>query len=423
MNDSIISFGRKAVQVQCVEEFLDLERLEGHSNRFNTLDSLIGTFLIRSIQGERVVEMLPRKDQELSVTLHGLHPEHRAFVEENYRLDHQQLHGAWFLPSEVSLRTGTINFSANFQQYARFASSITWEEHGKVLLGSSADALLVWALLEPLFDALFEPFTLRGRLTGNKSREDQIKSWDAIDMLFEALAIEVSNELAVIRYGGGWHKLRSQDQTTAKQHLLAALAQQIEPTTATRYRAYCFHSLLKYYYQKANPDGQVKRKHALTKPLERVIAGYFVGDWLAFLKYIGEEPHPDEQIVTALPKTQLHIGGATRATEVAMQMGIPVAEVERMMSSYWQQSESKSPVEQRVDFLKHYWQIFDEIHARQKVGMRPLWGLVEDNHSFSFFYHDPNQPYVPRLYLQLLPSETLSRIENLWGTMMSSRWP
>ncbi len=37
-----------------------------------------------------------------------------------------------------------------------------------------------------------------------------------------------------------------------------------------------------------------------------------------------------------------------------------------------------APLEQRVAVLKRYWNIFDEIHARQKAGMKPLWGLVEE---------------------------------------------
>ncbi|MFL5704029.1 MAG: hypothetical protein ACJ8AG_14515 [Ktedonobacteraceae bacterium] len=419
----MISFGRKALQAGSIAAFLDLEHKEDRSSGFNTVDALVGTLLVRSFQGERVVKMISRQEHGYSVVVNGLSTKQRAFVEDTYRLDHQQSRGAWFLPTEVSLRTGTINFPANVQQFPRFANSITLDEHGKVTLANDADALLAWALLEPLFDALFEPFTLRGRLAGSTSQEDQLKSWYAIDALFDALGLEISDELAVMRYGGGWHKLQSQEQVAAKQRLLAALARHIEPATATRYRAYCFRSLLKYYYKKADRDGRVKRKQALTKSLEPSIAGYFGGDWLAFLEYIGEEPHPDEQIVTALPKTRLHVSGVSRAAEVADRMGVPVAEVERMMAAYWQQADGVSPVEQRVDFLRRYWVIFDEIHARQAVGMQSLWGLVEDHRPFDFYYHDPNLPYQPRLYLQLLPRAVLAEIERLWGTMMLPRWP
>ncbi len=418
-----MSFGRKALQAGSMKATLDLERVEGRRSRFDVIDALVGELLVRSLRGERVVEMTPGKDQACSIVTNGIRADYRAFVDNTFRLDRQQSRGAWFLPIEASLRPGTINFSANFLSSARFASTITWEEHCKASLEKTADALLVWALLEPLFDALFEPFILRGRLAGNKSREDQLKRWRAIDSLYQALGFEVAPELAVMRYGGGWHKLRSQEQVAAKQRLLAALAHQVEPEMAARYRAHCLRALLEHYYKKADADGRAKRKQALTKPLERTLSAYFGGDWLAFLEYIGEEPHPDEQIVTALPKTRLHVGGGSRAAEIAEQMGLPAAEVERMVAAYWQQTDGESPVEQRVNALTRYWLVFDEIHAQQAVGMPPLWGLVEDHRPFDFYYHDPNLPFQPRLYLQLLPRTMLNEVERLWGTMVLPRWP
>jgi hypothetical protein len=192
---------------------------------------------------------------------------------------------------------------------------------------------------------------------------------------------------------------------------------------ATYYRIHCLHTLLEHYYKKADADGCAKRKQTLTKLLGRTISAYFGGDWLAFLAYIGEKPHPDEQIVTALPKPRLHVGGVSRAAEVAEQMGLPATEVERMMAAYWQQSDGGSPIEKRVDVLMRYWRFFDEIHTKQAAGMPPLWGLVEDHRSFDFYYHDPNQPYQPRLYLQLLPETMLTEVEQLWGATMLPRWP
>jgi hypothetical protein len=423
VNNITISFGRKVLQTESVEAALGLERLADLSSRFDVVDALVCELLIRSFRGERVVEMTTGKDQEPSLVVNGLRANYRAFVDGTFHLKNQQSRGAWFLPTETSLRPGIINFPANFQRTARFAGNLSWEEHCKASLESTADALLVWALLEPLFEALFEPFLLRGRLAGNKPREDQLKRWQAIDSLYQALGLEVAQELAVMRYGGGWQKLRSQEQVAAKQRLLAALVRQVRPIMAARYRAYCLRALLEHYYKKADAGGRARRKQALTKALERTISAYFGGDWLAFLDYIGEEPHPDEQIVTALPQTRLHVGGAKRAAEVAEQMGLPVTEVERMMAAYWQQTDSSSPVEQRVDALTCYWGVFDQIHARQATGMPPLWGLVEDHRPFDFYYHDPNLPYRPRLYLQLLPRDILTAVERLWGTTMLPRWP
>ena len=206
MNENNLSFGRRALQGLSTERIFDLEQAEGRSKRFDAIDSLVGELLVRSLRGEHILEMIPGKDQERSLVISGLSTTNRTFIDDTYRLDRQQARGAWFLPAEVSLRAGIIHFPANFQTSARFAGNITWEEHSKVELGKTADTLFVWALLEPLFDALFEPFLLRGRLVGNKSREDQLKRWSAVDLLFQTLGLEVSQELAVMRYGGGWHR-------------------------------------------------------------------------------------------------------------------------------------------------------------------------------------------------------------------------
>lgn len=83
-----------------------------------------------------------------------------------------------------------------------------------------------------------------------------------------------------------------------------------------------------------------------------------------------------------------------------------------------------SPVEQRVAVMKQYWHAFDEIHARQQTGMKPLWGLVEDSFRFDFEHRfRASEPYQYQLYLQLLPPTMLTEIEQLWGTTMLPRWP
>src|SRR6266487_3735462 len=109
-----MSFGRKALQAGSMKATLDLERVEGRRSRFDVIDALVGELLVRSLRGERVVEMTPGKDQACSIVTNGIRADYRAFVDNTFRLDRQQSRGAWFLPIEASLRLGTINFSANF---------------------------------------------------------------------------------------------------------------------------------------------------------------------------------------------------------------------------------------------------------------------------------------------------------------------
>jgi hypothetical protein len=70
-----------------------------------------------------------------------------------------------------------------------------------------------------------------------------------------------------------------------------------------------------------------------------------------FLTYLGERPHPDEQIVTALPETRLFVGGSARAQVVAQQMGLPVAEVAQVAEAFWQHAGGHSPIEERTAAL------------------------------------------------------------------------
>jgi hypothetical protein len=422
MSPNLEPFGRRANQTGLIAELLVMETAEARSEPFHQLDKIIGELLVRSLKGERIATIAQDHLNVNTVTIHRLSDDSQSFLTATFGLEHQQLRGAWFLPESANLRVGIMSLPWAFREHDRFPMGIALEEHGKVLLKSSADTVFVWAVLEPLFDALFLPFELRGNLSGTLAREEMRQRWMAIDTFYQSLGFRVEDELSVMRCGGGWHRLRAAEQLEAKQRLLEALARQVQPQMASCYRAFRVRELINGYYKKAKRDGQVKRKQALTKALAPSLAGFFSGDWLAFLSYLGEKPHPEEQIITALPETRPFVGGASRATEVAALQGISAQEIKRIAAAYWQQSSGQSPVEQRVDTLKRYWSVFDEIHTRQAVGMQPLWGLVED-YRFLNFNETVRSPYQPQLYQTCLPSDLLNEIEQLWGTVMLVKFP
>jgi hypothetical protein len=418
------SFGRRALLTGSAAALMELENSENRSGRFSEIDSLVGDLIVRSLRGERILTM---KQDELyvnSVTIEGLGREHREFLNEAFGLERQQSRGAWFLPERVNIGGGVANFSHYFQETPRFAHAVASSEGGRVLLKSSPDAIFLWAVLEPLFEELALPFELRGRLSGTLSNEEHALAWSGVDEFFRELGFPVLEELSLLRHGGGWHRLKSAaEQVEAKRQLLAALAREANPSMGARYRARAILPLLGQYYKKAKADGRVKRKQALTKAFHPLLAGFFGGDWLALVDYLGEEPHPEEQIVTALPKTTLKVGGASRAAEIAAKQGISAEEVQKIAAALWQQSAGASPVEERVAVLRRYWQSFDEIHERQRPGMRPLWGLVEESASIDLREPDSDSPYQPKLYLELLSRELIADIERLWGTVMLTKWP
>lgn len=418
------SFGRRALQTESAAALLELERAEGRGERFSGLDSLIGDLIVRSLRGERVLTM---KQDELyvnSVAVEGLGRGQRKFLDEAFGLERQQSRGAWFLPERANVGGGVANLSHYFMETPRFAHAAASSEGGRVLLKSSPDAIFLWAVLEPLFEELARPFELRGRLSGTLPNEEHALAWKGVDEFFRGLGFPELEEMSVLRHGGGWHRLKgAAEQVEAKRRLLAALAREADPSTGARYRARAVLPLVGQYYKKAKADGRVKRKQALTKAFQPLLAGFFGGDWLALVDYLGEEPHPEEQIVTALPKTTLKVGGASRAAEIAAKQGIPAEEVRKIAAALWQQSAGASPVEERVAVLRRYWQAFDELHGRQRPGMRPLWGLVEESASVDLREPDPDSPYQAKLYLELLPRELVADIERLWGTVMLTKWP
>ncbi|BCL83773.1 hypothetical protein ccbrp13_62380 [Ktedonobacteria bacterium brp13] len=86
--------------------------------------------------------------------------------------------------------------------------------------------------------------------------------------------------------------------------------------------------------------------------------------------------------------------------------------------------QQSTEVSNRIAVLRLYWLYLDGIHARQKAGMKPLWGLVEDYAHFNFTPRSQNQtPYQAQIYKKLLPTHLLTEIDQLWGTKLLARWP
>jgi hypothetical protein len=418
MNENQL-FGRRASTLPDSGSLIELEAREGKTALFADADALVGDVAVRALRGEPTVNAEP-------VSIVGLERRLEGVLDDLFAVAKQHSRGAWFLPEEASLKVGLVNLPSTFARHPRFATGLAWEERARVLLADSPTAVLLWAVLEPLFQQLFVPFELRGRLAGKKSREDQLTAWASMDAIVSALGFDVESELAIMRYGGGWGRLRAAEQLEAKQRLLAAFAGQANEQLAARYRAHRLQALMARYYSKAK-DGQARRKQVLTRPLEKTLAGFFGGDWLRLLQYLEETPHPEEEIAAAIPETKLFLGSTKSPAAVAAQMGVPTAEVERALSTYWATAGSRaagstSPVEERVGALKMFWPHFDEIHSRQTPGMRSLWGLVEEGRHVQIRWDGPDV-YNPRLYGRLLPSELVGEIERLWASTMLPRWP
>ena len=392
------SFGA-AIAKATPAEVLAAETTSDRSDRFADLDNFIATLLQRAFAGHRLLDLTygSRGVRTDTVAITGLDAAHRVLLDDRYRLDRQEARGAWYLPQETTLKVGLCNLPAHFATQPRFAVAAARDEAIKVSLRTCPDALAVWALLIPMFSDLLAPIDVRTATGQAKPADQQRQAWTAIDATYAALGLEVDAELRVMRHGGGWGRLRLTDQVLAMQILIAALAQQVSVNTARRWRARATLGLVAAYYRKAR-SGPPLARSVLTAAHQQRLSGVFGGDWLAFLNYLGEPPNPAEQITTALPEPRLYVTTASQTATVAVEHGLPIDEVERMLAAYLGQTAGSSPVEERVAAMRRWWGEFDALHAQQRPGMIPLWGLVDEG----LVALDNERAPAPYLYRQLL---------------------
>lgn len=417
---SDLAFGRRVLEIESAAELIDLEQTYERADVFKEIDVVISGLIVRALRGERVVA-LTRTDRGDALRLVNIPDALRDAVRHAFELEGQQSRGAWFLPEVVPIKARTLVFGAMFRESPRYAHTLAADEKGRVALTGNPDAMVVWSVLEPFADTLLEPIFMRVDESGLLTREEFLARWTEIVTAFVDLGLSLHAELHPYAWGGGWGRFSAEEQLAAKGRLLAAMSSQVDASTVRRFRARATKALVTQYYAKAK-DGRAKRKQVITKPLVRWLAGFFGGDWLALVRYLGEQPHDEERVATALPEAKVIVGGKGKAAEIAAKRGIPVEEAERILETFWKDAGGNSPVLERVGALRSFWQVFDEVHARQERGMPPLWGLIEDG-GWVALDTESGSAYQPALFRRLLPPALIATIEKLWGTTVLTKWP
>ncbi len=443
MADREEGFGRSASRATEPRELLEAEAAHGRDEGFVGLDALVGRLALRSLSGEvpfRVegIDDTRGTGRMATLRLSGLADEERRLLDDLFSLEKQQARGSWSSQAKIDGRLGRLHFPHHLREYSRFFhESVESDAYRSILSEASPEALLAHTVMEPMFASLYEPFVLRsGRAfppsfddspeRAEKSRERRWARWREVDTFFSALDLGVEPEFSALRPGGGWSRLRAAEQLSAKVTLAEAIrrgAERAGPTwLGARYRAFRLLPLLRRYYAKANKDGRVLRRRALTREFEATLSGFFGGDWLALLNYLGEDPHPDEHVATALPETKLYLGRSQEATATLGAEGVSEEQLRLIAASLF--GGETSPVERRLSTLTGYWKAFDLLHARQESGMESLWGLLEDDPGFVLFRaEDDDSPHREGLYRSALPGDLLDEIDELWGSAMSPREP
>jgi hypothetical protein len=417
------SFGKQFLSCVVPSQALELEKTHSRNEKFAMLDNLISELAVRSLRGECIVSMSDDEIRGGSIRIHNLSSVQSEFIRENFDFARQRERGNWTLPEKTNIDVGWLNLTHYFGDFSYFPLNAAASEACRVELQKSPEAVFLWSVFSPFMEKLLYPIELRSSLVGAHDLEKLKSIWEDLDDFYSGIGISGVEEMNVFRFRGGWSKLSNRsDQLEAKKKLLAGLSSKITPLTGAFYRLYALRSLIEQYYKKAKSDGIVKRKQVITKAFQPYLSGYFGGDWLALVQYLGERPHPDEQIVTALPKPQIYAGGAEKAKEIAQQQGISADEMEKVAAALWQKPSGASPIEERTACLKKYWEVFDELHARQKPGMKSLWGLIDEAGRIDF--EAPRDDiFHPGLYLELFPNDLILDIERLWGTTMLNKYP
>lgn len=415
--------GRALAAAPDADQFLILEREFGLADSFSGIDAALARIVQRGVAGLPTVDYRPGDRGGFgSANLADRSPEDTALIREHYQLGVQQGRGAWFLPEEATLAVGLANTASFAAEINRFFWNAVRDTNVKVDFCEPSDALLIWSAAIPLFECLYRPFALRADTGKIKDAAAQVSAWAAAEEQYSALGLRIDGAFAAMRFGGRWSRLSLDEQLQCRRQLLDELATPSALEVAVNWRVNSTRKLVDAFYKKAKQGTPLASK-VLARALQREFTAVFAGDWLTFLRYLGETPNASEQITTALPETRLYVPDSGQTTEVAATSGVPLDDVEEILTSYLGQDRVVSPVHERVATIRSWWPIFDEVHARQRSGMTTLWGFVDDG------LVDPVAGGVidaraePGLFRRLLPANLASEIEHLWDGTTLPKFP
>src|SRR5687767_10345781 len=111
------TFGRQILGLS-PDAVLAAERASGIAPPFPEIDAITTELVIAAFAGNRVA-VTEEREKRSDLELPPLTGEERAAVAHVFTLPAQQARGAWFLPEETAVRTGTANLPYHFSKYAR----------------------------------------------------------------------------------------------------------------------------------------------------------------------------------------------------------------------------------------------------------------------------------------------------------------
>lgn len=413
--------GHLLLKSKSIHEALELDT--GHGlDGLNDQDRLLAKLLERCFAGERVAHLEPA-NKPRALSFPDMSASDHALLGERYGLSQQQARGAWYHPEKAPLNVGLLNLPFYYRNQQRFPMNAVMDERVSLPL-DSAEAIAVWASLEPLLERLFKPILFFGPEAAKLPADKRAQAWQGVlrDLVGLGIASGPLDEFA----GAAWWKQSASEMHERK----LAYLEQFETLSAIEFvRAFRLmqaQGLLKRFYAKRRTHSAT-RQNVLTKQLERALSGTFAGDWNEFLTYIGEPPEAGDHVQTVLPEPVLVPGVSADAIRIAQDLGLPLEQVQEVSAALFPEAAGSNPIADRVNVVREVWHEFLRVHARQVSGNPSLWGLV---HQFERV--DVVAAVTPERaerfgmaaqYKTHLGTDLQARVEHLWATRVHERYP
>jgi hypothetical protein len=413
------TFGARYRALRSAHERLELERAEGRRASFQALDAALDGLVLAALRGKQVIEIVGDK-RDAQVRLKGVSKPQRQALQQ-LDADGQQERGVWYLPDSPTLQVGVVHLGYWWRTAPRYLVTLSNEERATVNL-DTVDAMTVWAALEPTFEDLAAPVRLRsgrwaGRIARQQAAAKQSAAWKkTVAPAYEALGV-AGDAVNAFAPGTGWQHVDADAVLERRAALVEAWAH-ADSEAVARLRAYRVGLLVERYYAKAKGGRALRKVVTNDKDAQRILSAHFAGDWLAFLAFLGEQPHADEEVTRALPQTRLMVTSTERAQSAGAAQGVSPEEVQRILAAYWRQSEPSSPIELRVNALKQFWAEVDAIHAQQKPGMKELCVILGAD-----LPRARSAPGRGTVGDHRLTAELALELTRLWATTLNPRFP
>lgn len=411
-----------------VDPLLTWETIQGKAERFEGPDQLVAESLAAAWRGQDIIAIHPdsagrRYKDRVEAT--QISAEQHDLLHQQYAVDEQQRRGAWYIPDELALKPWGSTLPHTLASQPRQALTLAHDvTAGTDTTTSTADAVWLWSTAEPVLAMLVRPIALwAGERAPLRSREEAETAWTSTVDDLARLNIgldELAQPFALQR----WARRSRGEQQQARETYLAGL-RAIDPAElARRTRGLRVQKLLAVLAKKAKGKPQAPlARTALTKAHQPTLSAYFGGRWLSLLDYAGLQPHPSEEVITALPEPSLLVNtGQESVSNIAQAQNLATDDVEAILAAYLgTKPRQQSPIDERLAAIQRWWGAFDNIHAEQAPGMPELWGLVDDGLPL-VTVSNPRRG-AARQYRALLPNEIVAEVDRLWDGLTLPQWP